>query len=50
MILVLYENLKCMFRKWLVEAEAISWVEILVGNIVHLWMGIKMEQHAIIVG
>ena len=42
--IISYRNLKYMFRKWLVEVEAVSWVEILVGNIVHLWKGTKMEQ------
>ena len=50
LILVWYENLKYMFRKWLVEVEAVSWVEILVGNIVHLWKGTKIELYAITVG
>ena len=39
-----------MFRKWLVEVETVSWVDILIGNIVHLWKGTKMEQYAITVG
>ena len=50
LILVWYENLKYKFRKWLVEVEAVSWVEILVGNIVHLWKGTKIELYAITVG
>ena len=50
LILVWYENLQYMFRKWLVEVEAVSWVEILVGNIVHLWKGTKIELYAITVG
>ena len=50
LILVWYENLKYMFRKWLVEVEVVSWVEILVGNIVHLWKGTKIELYAITVG
>ena len=47
--IISYRNLQYMFRKWLVEVEAVSWVEILVGNIVHLWKGTKMEQYAITV-
>ena len=50
LILVWHENLKYMFRKWLVEVEGVSWVEILVGNIVHLWKGTKIELYAITVG
>ena len=50
LILVWYENLKYMFRKWLVEVEAVLWVEILVGNIVHLWKGTKIELYATTVG